>query len=105
MPVKTRSGTPTAATVVTAGTPGASADERDFGDSYARPALITNNHATEVLNVSVNGITSSATAFMWQLAAGKALDPTFRGIVNIQEISLYYATAAYSNALTLGWKP
>lgn len=105
MPVKTRSGTPTAATIVTAGTPGSVAEDRDFGKVYARPVLITNNHATEALNVSINGIVSSATAFMWQLAAGDALDPTFRGIVNIQQVSLYYASVAYSNAIVLGWQP
>lgn len=105
MAVKTRSGIPTVATIITAGVPGTSPQVRDFGKAYVRPMLITNKHATEVLHVSVNGIVSSATAFMWKLAAGEALDPTFRGIVNIQQISLYYASVAYTNAATLGWRP
>lgn len=105
MALKIRSGTPTTATIISAGTPGTSADTRNFGTSYARPMLVTNNHATEALNVSINGITSTATVFMWQLAAGDALDPTFRGLIDVHEISLYYATVAYSNAIVLGWKP
>jgi hypothetical protein len=93
--------------VTTVGVPGASDDVRTFQDNgnprYARPCFVTNTHATDTLYVLPNEIDCSPTDYLAKLAPGQAVDISVEGQLNINFVSLYYATAAYSAALVRGW--
>lgn len=97
-----RTGAPIAATITTPGTPGSVTEVRTF-TSPARPVYATNCHATEDLHVKVNAADASTTDFLVKLAAGQGVELSSLGILNVQTVSLYYATAAYANAKVVGW--
>lgn len=101
---QTRSGAPQSATITTAGTPGSSDQVRTF-TPYARPAYVTNMHATDDLYVKINEEGAADDDFVISVSAGQAVEITSRGIVNVTKVSLYYASAAYSNAKVTGWTP
>jgi hypothetical protein len=64
---------------------------------------VTNCHATDDLYVKVNAADAGTTDFLVKLVAGQAVELSSVGILNVQTVSLYYATAAYSNAKVVGW--
>jgi len=97
-----RTGAPIAAAITTAGTPGSATEVRTF-DRPARPVYVTNCHASDILYVKVNADDAGDTDFLVKLVAGQAVELSSRGILNVQTVSLYYATAAYSNAKVVGW--
>ncbi|MHC4508021.1 MAG: hypothetical protein ACYTAO_03555 [Planctomycetota bacterium] len=97
-----RTGAPIAAAVTTAGTPGAVTEVRTFA-SPARPVYVTNCNATDDLYVKVNAADASTSDFLVKLVAGQAVELSSVGILNVQTVSLYYATAAYSDAKVVGW--
>ena len=97
-----RAGAPVAAAVSTVGTPGASDEVRTFS-LPARPVYVTNCNASDDLYVKVNDVDASSTNFLVKLTPGQAVELSSRGILNVQSVSLYYATAAYSSAKVVGW--
>lgn len=97
-----RTGAPIAAVISTAGTPGSVTEVRTF-DSPARPVYVTNCDATDDLFVKVNAADASTTDFLVKLAARQAVELSSLGILNVQTVSLYYATAAYTSAKVVGW--
>ncbi len=97
-----RTGAPIAAVVTTAGTPGSVTEVRTF-DSPARPVYVTNCDATDDLFVKVNAADASATDFLVKLVAGQAVELSSLGILNVQTVSLYFATGAYAGAKVIGW--
>lgn len=101
---KTRIGAPTTATTVTAGTPGTSAEVREFSRE-ARPVYVTNTSTTEDLFLKVNLANASASDFLVKLGPEQAVELSSRGIVNVKSVSLWYASVAFSNAKVVGWLP
>ena len=97
-----RTGAPIAATTSTAGTPGASAEVRTFA-SPARPVYVTNCDTADDLYVKVNEADASSTDFLVKLTPGQAVEMSTRSVLNVQSVSLYYASSAYSNAKVVGW--
>lgn len=97
-----RTGAPIAAAITTAGTPGTSAEVRTFA-SPARPVYVTNCDASDDLYVKVNKDDASSTDFLVKLVAGQAVELSAVGILNVQTVSLYYATGAYAGAKVVGW--
>lgn len=97
-----RTGAPVAAAITTAGTPGSVTEVQTFA-SPARPVYVTNCHATDDLYVKVNAADAGTADFLVKLAAGQAVELSSLGVLNVQTVSLYYATAAYSNAKVVGW--
>ena len=105
-----RTGPGIAGTVTTAGTPGASDEVRNFLNSsnkpvYCRPCVVVNTHASDVLYVLPNSVDCSPTNYLAKCAAGQAVDISIEGQIDVETVSLYYATAAYSAALAWGWIP
>ena len=107
---KTRVGAPITPVITTAGVPGTSDQVRTFQDAggrpaYARPCVITNMHATADLFVLVNEEGASDVNFLRRIPAQEAVDMSFHGRLNVNLVSLYYASAAYSNVQVRGWQP
>jgi len=98
-----RTGPAVIATTTTTGTPGTSDEVRSFVGKYARPCFVTNVDATDSLYVLPNAIDCSATNFLVKLAPGQAVDISVESQIDIQSVSLFFATAAYSKALVRGW--
>lgn len=97
-----RTGAPIAAAITTAGTPGSVTEVRTF-PSPARPVYATNCHASDDLYVKVNAADAGTADFLVKLAAGQAVELSSLGVLNVKTVSLYYATAAYTNAKVVGW--
>jgi hypothetical protein len=97
-----RTGAPIAAATTTAGTPGSVTEVRTFA-SPARPVYVTNCDTGDVLYVKVNAADASTTDYLVKLVAGQAVELSSLGILNVQSVSLYYATAAFTNAKVVGW--
>lgn len=101
--IAVRVGAPTSPTVTTAGTPGVSDEVRTFTGYAARPCVITNMHETDHLYILVNEEAASDVNFLCKLSPGQAVEISIGSQIAIGSVSLYYAVAAYSNALVKGW--
>jgi len=98
-----KSGAPTQPTSTTTGTPGASDEVLEFLKTFARPCFVTNTSATDDLFVLPNEAGCSPSNFLVKLAPLQAVDISVEGQICVNNVSLYYAVAAYSAALVRGW--
>jgi hypothetical protein len=64
---------------------------------------VTNCDAADDLYVKVNAVDAGTADFLVKLVAGQAVELSTRSVLNVQTVSLYYATAAYSKAKVVGW--
>ena len=103
-----RVGAPVQPTVTTPGSPGTSDQVRTFlspdgRDVYTRPCFITNTDGADTLFILVNEIDASNVNYLAKLAPGQAVDISVEGQIDVNFVSLYYASAAYTAALVRGW--
>lgn len=111
--VGTRTGTPTIATVDTAGTPGGEDTPalRSFAIPNVRPCLVTNNTGNgSVIRVKIN----NATDFDGDgdddggghlvVADGTTVDISYDGLINVKQVGIYCDGAdLFANVYVVGW--
>lgn len=104
-----RVGTAATPDITTTGAPGTSDQVRTFQETgrprYARPCVVTNLEAVggDILYVLPNDVDCSAANFMVKLTPGQAVDISVESQIAISSVSLYFASAAYTQAQVRGW--